>query len=184
MNEKDQELTELDLEDILKEFGDADDSVMDEAAAEVLKDLWEETEEVDEESADVPEEVADEELDEAADEEPEEEIPVPAEPEQVKPVTGDTIRLDNLAQVNTEHNVKETEVSDETVRLYPIAVEAAKEAAEPETEEVEEETAEEPVEAESGETEEIEEIPELIIESKPGVRTPLCASAQSYQLLS
>ena len=160
MNEKDQELTELDLEDILKEFGDADDSVMDEAAAEVLKDLWEETEEVDEESADVPEEVADEELDEAADEEPEEEIPVPAEPEQVKPVTGDTIRLDNLAQVNTEHNVKETEVSDETVRLYPIAVEAAKEAAEPETEEVEEETAEEPVEAESGETEEIEEAEE------------------------
>ena len=86
MNEKDQELTELDLEDILKEFGDADDSEMDEAAAEALKDLWEETEEDVEESAQIPEEVADE--------EPEEEISAPAEPEQTKPVTGDTIRLD------------------------------------------------------------------------------------------
>ena len=134
MNEKEQEMTELDLEDILKEFGDADDAaITDEAASEVLKELL----------GDEPEE------------EPEE-IPAPSEPEKPQAVTGDTIRLDDLSQVNTENTGKEAEVTMETVRLNPTEVEAAMEAAESEAEEAEEETAE----AETAEPEETEETDE------------------------
>ena len=152
MNEKELEFADLDLEDILKEFGDTEDSMTEEAASEVLKELLEEpAEEPAEEPVEEPAEAPAEEIEEA-----EEEIPVPAEPEKAKSVTGDTIRLDDLAKVNTEHHVKETEVSEETVRLYPIMEAVAKAEAEAEAEE----TEEEPAEAEETETEETVETEE------------------------
>ena len=62
MNEKELELTDLDLEDILKEFGDAEDSMTEEAASEVLKELLDEPaeEEPVEEPAEAPVEEAEE----------------------------------------------------------------------------------------------------------------------------
>ena len=135
MNEKGQDLTGLDLEDILKEFGDAQDIMTEteDAASEVLEELL----------ADVPVE------------EPEDEhIPDAAEPEAEQKVTGDTIRLDDLAQVSTENAAKETNATTETVRLDPIVEEAQKEDTESE-----EETATES-ETESTESAEPEE-PEL-----------------------
>ena len=100
MNDKELELTDLDLEDILKEFGDVQDSES------------------------VTEETADE-----TQEERMEELPAQEQTEQPA-VPGDTIRLDDLAQVNRpENTVKNAVVTAETVRLYPIMLEATEEAA-------------------------------------------------------
>ena len=121
MNEKDQELTGLDLEDILKEFGDVEDAA---PAAE----------------ADAPE-VLEELLEELPAEEPEE-VPEIAEKQ---PVSGDTIRLDDLAKVSAENTAKEAKATTETVRLNPIVEEAA------ESEEAEAEPEEAPAEAEKPE---------------------------------
>ena len=121
MNEKDQELTGLDLEDILKEFGDVEDAA---PAAE----------------ADTPE-VLDELLEELPAEEPEE-VPETVEKQ---PVSGDTIRLDDLAKVSAENTAKEAKATTETVRLNPIVEEAA------ESEEAEAEPEEAPAEAEKPE---------------------------------
>ena len=63
MNENEQELTELDLEDILKEFGDVEDIMTEEeaAATEALKELLgdEPEEEPAEETAEEPAEEPD-----------------------------------------------------------------------------------------------------------------------------
>ena len=113
MNDKELELTDLDLEDILKEFGDVQDSES------------------------VTEETADE-----TQEERMEELPAQEQTEQPA-VPGDTIRLDDLAQVNRpENTVKNAVVTAETVRLYPIMQEATEEepvAEEPATEKTAEE---------------------------------------------
>ena len=113
MNDKELELTDLDLEDILKEFGDVQDSES------------------------VTEETADE-----TQEERMEEVPAQEQTEQPA-VPGDTIRLDDLAQVNRpENTVKNAVVTAETVRLYPIMQEATEEepvAEEPATEKTAEE---------------------------------------------
>ena len=127
MNDKELELTDLDLEDILKEFGDVQDSES------------------------VTEETADE-----TQEERMEELPAQEQTEQPA-VPGDTIRLDDLAQVNrTENTVKNAVVTAETVRLYPIMLEATEEASVAEEPAVEEPAAEETAEEVSAQMEEPE----------------------------
>lgn len=141
MNEKEQELTGLDLEDILKEFSDAEDTmaVTEAAASEALKELLEDA------PADKPEF---------------EDIPEFSEPEVTEPVTGDTIRLDDLTQVSAESAVKESNVTTETVRLDPV-VEETEDEAESEAEVHEEPDAEETAEPEEQEEPEGQEEPEL-----------------------
>lgn len=139
MNEKEQELTGLDLEDILKEFSDAEDTmaVTEAAASEALKELLEDA------PADKPEF---------------EDIPEFSEPEVTEPVTGDTIRLDDLTQVSAESTVKESNVTTETVRLDPV-VEETEDEAESEAEVHEEPDAEETAEPEEPEEQEEPELP-------------------------
>ena len=106
MNEKEQELTglDLDLEDILKEFGCEEDVA---PAEEVAA-----PEEMPEEAAIAEEPVA-------------EEAPV-----EEKPAMEDTIRLDDISKVVTDKTYKaaeNTDVTTDTVRLDAEAVEAAAE---------------------------------------------------------
>ena len=127
MNDKEPELTDLDLEDILKEFGDVQDSES------------------------VTEETADE-----TQEERMEEVPAQEQTEQPA-VPGDTIRLDDLAQVNRpENTVKNAVVTAETVRLYPIMQEATEEASVAEDPAVEEPATEKTAEEEPAQMEEPE----------------------------
>ena len=135
MNDKELELNDLDLEDILKEFGDVQDS---ETVTEDME--LESPEQQDSEPAQEPEV---------------ETVSEAAEPETKLTVTGDTIRLDDLSQVNSESTVKGAVVTTETVRLDPIAVEAAEseEAPAEESEEVPTEESEEEVPAEQEEPE-------------------------------
>ena len=127
MNDKELELTDLDLEDILKEFGDVQDSES------------------------VTEETADE-----TQEERMEEVPAQEQTEQPA-VPGDTIRLDDLAQVNRpENTVKNAVVTAETVRLYPIMQEATEEASVAEDPAVEEPATEKTAEEEPAQMEEPE----------------------------
>ena len=127
MNDKELELTDLDLEDILKEFGDVQDSES------------------------VTEETADE-----TQEERMEELPAQEQTEQPA-VPGDTIRLDDLAQVNRpENTVKNAVVTAETVRLYPIMQEATEEASVAEDPAVEEPATEKTAEEEPAQMEEPE----------------------------
>ena len=127
MNDKELELTDLDLEDILKEFGDVQDSES------------------------VTEETADE-----TQEERMEEVPAQEQTEQPA-VPGDTIRLDDLAQVNRpENTVKNAVVTAETVRLYPIMLEATEEASVAEEPAVEEPATEKTAEEEPAQMEEPE----------------------------
>ena len=127
MNDKELELTDLDLEDILKEFGDVQDSES------------------------VTEETADE-----TQEERMEEVPAQEQTEQPA-VPGDTIRLDDLAQVNRpENTVKNAVVTAETVRLYPIMQEGTEEASVAEDPAVEEPATEKTAEEEPAQMEEPE----------------------------
>ena len=127
MNDKELELTDLDLEDILKEFGDVQDSES------------------------VTEETADE-----TQEERMEEVPAQEQTEQPA-VHGDTIRLDDMAQVNRpENTVKNAVVTAETVRLYPIMQEATEEASVAEDPAVEEPATEKTAEEEPAQMEEPE----------------------------
>ena len=127
MNDKELELTDLDLEDILKEFGDVQDSES------------------------VTEETADE-----TQEERMEELPAQEQTEQPA-VPGDTIRLDDLAQVNRpENTVKNAVVTAETVRLYPIMQEETEEASVAEDPAVEEPATEKTAEEEPAQMEEPE----------------------------
>ena len=127
MNDKELELTDLDLEDILKEFGDVQDSES------------------------VTEETADE-----TQEERMEEVPAQEQTEQPA-VPGDTIRLDDLAQVNRpENTVKNAVVTAETVRLYPIMQEETEEASVAEDPAVEEPATEKTAEEEPAQMEEPE----------------------------
>ena len=127
MNDKELELTDLDLEDILKEFGDVQDSES------------------------VTEETADE-----TQEERMEELPAQEQTEQPA-VPGDTIRLDDLAQVNRpENTVKNAVVTAETVRLYPIMLEETEEASVAEEPAVEEPATEKTAEEEPAQMEEPE----------------------------
>ena len=127
MNDKELELTDLDLEDILKEFGDVQDSES------------------------VTEETADE-----TQEERMEELPAQEQTEQPA-VPGDTIRLDDLAQVNRpENTVKNAVVTAETVRLYPIMQEETEEASVAEDPAVEEPATENTAEEEPAQMEEPE----------------------------
>ena len=127
MNDKELELTDLDLEDILKEFGDVQDSES------------------------ITEETADE-----TQEERMEELPAQEQTEQPA-VPGDTIRLDDLAQVNRpENTVKNAVVTAETVRLYPIMQEETEEASVAEDPAVEEPATEKTAEEEPAQMEEPE----------------------------
>ena len=127
MNDKELELTDLDLEDILKEFGDVQDSesVTEETAAETQEERMEE---------------------------------LPAQEQTEQPaVPGDTIRLDDLAQVNRpENTVKNAVVTAETVRLYPIMLEETEEASVAEEPAVEEPATEKTAEEEPAQMEEPE----------------------------
>ena len=113
MNENEQELIELDLEDILKEFGDAQDTAV---ATE-------------EDASQTPQEIPeDAPSDEPTAEESAVEEPVPAEPEDSEPtVSDDTIRLDDLARMD-DTKPKEPDVTSETIRL-DVPVEESEEAA-------------------------------------------------------
>ena len=131
MNDKELELTDLDLEDILKEFGDVQDSefVEESAAAELPEELMDDVPAAEPEVAEIPEN---------------DDIPDLSEQEEQQEqasVTGDTIRLDDLAKVTAERSVKEAAVTTETVRLDPVEVEAAMSEAEAAEESAAEETA-------------------------------------------
>ena len=134
MNEKEQELDALELEDILKEFSAPEDAP-------------------------------------AASEEPEEQIPeekeVETSEEAVEPtakpaVTGDTIRLDDLAQVVEEKAAAQSDVTSDTIRLEPLAAEES-EPEEPAEEEPEneDEDADEEDEEEADEEDEADDEPVL-----------------------
>lgn len=120
MNEKDQELIGLDLEDILKEFG----------AAEDTEDVTEATEAAEAaETAETPETEA--------------VVPEQEPPKAEESVSDDTIRLDNLSEMIDESTPKESSVTSDTIRLdnlVPAEQEEEPEAAqteEPEPEPVE-----------------------------------------------
>ena len=114
MNEKEQTLTDLDLEDILKEFSGG--------------------EETSEETAALEESAQNASVDEA-------EEPTSEAPAEESSVSGNTIRLDELSQVTNEVASKETDVTSDTIRLGTpqVQAEAAKATAaeEPELEPVE-----------------------------------------------
>ena len=85
-----------------------------------------------------------------------EEVPAQEQTEQPA-VPGDTIRLDDLAQVNRpENTVKNAVVTAETVRLYPIMQEATEEASVAEDPAVEEPATEKTAEEEPAQMEEPE----------------------------
>lgn len=113
MNEHEQELSGLELEDILKEFAAGDDSDdTAQAAASALLEI------PDDPAAELP---APEELEDAG----ESEDPAAA-------VTEDTIRLDNLDLVSGEDTAQKSDVTSDTIRLGEIRV--AESAEEPEEE--------------------------------------------------
>ena len=119
MKENEQELVELDLEDILKEFGgDEDTADLEVVDSPVLTEIP---------GGDEPSEES------AA------EKAAPAEAEEA-PVCDDTIRLDNLAQVAEEAASKKPDVTSNTIRLdLPVTEDqkAEEEEAEQETSETE-----------------------------------------------
>ena len=124
MNEHEQELTGLELEDILKEFLEEEDDSMsaaEAAASHALQELLEDDE---------PEE---EPMEEPAVEE--------SEPAEAAPVSDDTIRLDKLELPAEEPAQKESTVTSDTIRLDDLSQieEAAEEAKEAEQDEAEEE---------------------------------------------
>ncbi len=126
MNEKEQTLTDLDLEDILKEFGNTDKNPDESIPADALE---------------LPEDPG---QDVSADkaEEPEAE-----EPAEDTSVSDDTIRLDDLAQMADEAAPREADVTSDTIRLdVPEVVEEAAEAAEAPAPAASEEPELEPVE--------------------------------------
>lgn len=125
MNDWKQDTGSLDLEEILKEFGNGEPS-----EAEVS--------EIPEPAAEEPTEAAAEVSAEPAAEEPEKND-APAEP---PAVTSDTLRLDDLAQITEAAAPAEKDVTSETIRLDAAAVTAAAEET-AETEKGEENTAEE-----------------------------------------
>ena len=98
MNENKQENSGLDLEDILKEFGAAEDSMSETeaAASHALQEMLD---------GDEPEDV-----DAAADD-------TAGAPAEEAPVSDDTIRLDSLTQVSDENAPKEPDITSETIRL-------------------------------------------------------------------
>ena len=117
MNEKEQTLTDLDLEDILKEFSGGEETPEETAPLEELE-----------------QEVSADEAEEPAPEAAAEEIAV----------SNDTIRLDELSQMTDETAPKEMDVTSDTIRLDTPEIEekAAEESAptsaeEPELEPVE-----------------------------------------------
>ena len=109
MNENKQENTELDLEDILKEFGAAEDdmSAAEAAASHALQELLD-----GDEPAEEPE---NEGLAAPAVEEPSAE-----EAAEESSVSDDTIRLDDLAQMGDDSEPKETDITSDTIRLDPL----------------------------------------------------------------
>ena len=119
MKENEQELVELDLEDILKEFGgDEDTADLEVVDSPVLTEIP---------GGDEPSE------------EPAAEKTAPVEVEGA-PVCDDTIRLDNLAQVAEEAASKKPDVTSNTIRLdLPVTEDqkAEEEEAEQETTEAE-----------------------------------------------
>ena len=125
MNDWKQDTGSLDLEEILKEFGNGEP-----VEAEVS--------EIPEPAAEEPTEAAAEVSAEPAAEEPEKND-APAEP---PAVTSDTLRLDDLAQITEAAAPAEKDVTSETIRLDAAAVTAATEET-AETEKGEENTAEE-----------------------------------------
>lgn len=112
MNEKDQELTGLELEDILKEFSSPEDSLSDaeETASHTLQQMLD---------GDEPEE------------EPVVEAPPVQEVEDAPAPSKDTVRLDDLAQVTEDAPPKEVCATTETIRLDDLSTaEATSEPAE------------------------------------------------------
>lgn len=132
MNENEQELSGLDLEDILKEFGDAQDTMSDTeaAASHALQEILDD---------DGPAEVS----------EAEEAAPAGLEPEEPateQTVSADTIRLDDLSLMDDDAAPAEPDVTSDTIRLDALV---------PETEESEPEEDEAETEAPEPEAEEI-----------------------------
>ena len=101
MNEKEQELSGLELEDILKEFSEPEENLSDaeQTASHVLQEMLDGGE---------PEE-----------ELPAEEAEVP-QPE-AAPVSDDTVRLDDLAQVADDTPQKEASATSQTIRLDDLS---------------------------------------------------------------
>ena len=139
MNEKEQERNELDLEDILKEFSAPEEDLSDaeQTASHALQEMLDGNE-------------------------PEEELETPAaetpQPE-AEPVSDDTIRLDDLAQVSEDTPPKEVSATSQTIRLDDPDKETS--AEETESSDAETEAAAEEADSdtaeESAETEEPEE---------------------------
>jgi len=113
-----QDTGSLDLEDILKEFGAAEDAspAAEQAQKLPMPELSSDDEAIQEEVVEAaPEEVA-----------PAEEAPVSdAFPEKESSVTDDTLRLDDLSQITETTAPKDADVTSDTVRLDPAEVEQA-----------------------------------------------------------
>lgn len=138
MNDLKQDTGELDLEDILKEFGAAEadeEPVMSEMQAFTSGDAAQDEESAASDTPDAPAEDAD----------PVEE-PAPggeAESPKESSVSDDTLRLDDLAQITEENKPAVTDVTSDTIRLD--LPETAAEKAPEETAPVQEESEPEPV---------------------------------------
>lgn len=122
MNEKEQDLGALELDDIMKEFGDAEDTATAEDAASPVP---EEIPEVDKSS---PEAEAEEVAPQISEE----------ETSNADSVSEDTIRLDSLAEMTDEPAPQEPDVTSDTIRLdVPVTQEQDNEAEEESSEEPE-----------------------------------------------
>ncbi|MBQ7801948.1 MAG: hypothetical protein IJ375_06470 [Oscillospiraceae bacterium] len=107
MKEHEQDFDSLDLEDILKEFGGGEELPEEELSEEALPDLTELPEEEPEQTEAPPEEQAEEPL--AAEEAPEAPEETSEEPEEKRGVTGDTIRLEDIARAAAQAAEKRKE---------------------------------------------------------------------------
>jgi len=107
MNDYKQDTTDLELEEILKEFSSAEEpaTVTESDESPAMQELPAEHE--------VPAEAAAEEAPAEA-----------AVPEEASSVTDDTVRLDDLAQINEKDAPKESDATSETIRLNVAEVEA------------------------------------------------------------
>ena len=163
MNEKEQDFDSLNLEDILREFGGGETlSAEEDASGSDLPDYVDELPE--------QEEAAKEELPEAEKSEapsteepaaviPEEKTSEPA-PEEKKGVTGDTIRLDDIAKAAAEAAEKRQEAAAAAEAFVPGEEEPVQEAP----------AAEEPAEAAPAEQPELEYVPPEPIVFRPHSR--------------
>ena len=111
MNEKEQDLGALELEDIMKEFGDAEDTT----AEDTVSPTPEAIPEIDSSSEEAAAEEVAPQISEEAD-------------AKTASVTDDTIRLDNLAQMTDDPAPQERDVTSDTIRLdVPVTQEQSNE---------------------------------------------------------